>query len=271
MNIMANFAIRRFGFVLRWMAVSMRKEVLANTGAMFFSYMVVFVTNILLSLHTDKWYAFNKIVESVHTNAMVFMVIWVMGGCWIINNMKTKKLRVTFVMLPASRLEKFVARAFYVTFVWTVMAFVTYCLADLFRMLMSFVMGVHVAGCTIPMFLSQIFDEHLIASSKWEDKLALVSYLALVFFTHSIYVLGGVLFRRWQFVFTSCFVFLLTIACMLLTSVLPKSYLISGSAENVRILAVAVCVFILWGATNWWLAYRLFRRMQVINNKWINI
>ena len=268
---MANFDIRRFGLVLRWMAVSTRKEVLSNTGAMFFAYMVIFVTNMLMSLHTDFESAESRLDNAVDINTMVFMIICVIGGCWIINNMKTKKLRVTFIMLPASRLEKFVARAFYVTFVWTVMAFVAYCLADLFRMLMSFVMGVHMAGCTIPMFLSQIFDEYLIASSKWEDKLALVSYLALVFFTHSIYVLGGVLFRRWQFVFTSCFVFLLTIACMLLTSVLPKSYLIYGSAENVCILVVAVCVFILWGATNWWLAYRLFRRMQVINNKWINI
>ena len=50
---MANFDIRRFGLVLRWMAVSTRKEVLSNTSAMFFAYMVVFVTNMLLSRNAN--------------------------------------------------------------------------------------------------------------------------------------------------------------------------------------------------------------------------
>ena len=274
---MANFDIRRFGLVLRWMAVSTRKEVLSNTGAMFFAYMVVFVTNMLSSLHADFEHAESRLDGAVVLNTMVFMVICVIGGCWIINNMRTKEQRITFIMLPASRLEKFVARAFYVTVVWAVMAFAAYCLADVFRILMSLVMGVHVVGCTIPRFLSQIFDDYIVPyfiinKSSWVEMLLLAAYCSWVFWIHSIYVLGGVFFRRRQFVLTSCFNFLLAIAGTLVASVLLKNYLAVGSTGNIGILAIAACVvFILWGAADWWLAYRLFRRMQVINNKWINL
>lgn len=34
---------------------------------------------------------------------------------------------------------------------------------------------------------------------------------------------------------------------------------------------VYTAVAIMVGLLNWWLTYRLFKRSQVINNKWINL
>lgn len=76
---MANFDIRRFGRVLWWMAVSMRKEVLANTGAMFFAYMVVFVTNMLLSRNANFMDSANMLLFAIIMNSIIFLIVCIIG------------------------------------------------------------------------------------------------------------------------------------------------------------------------------------------------
>ena len=274
---MANFDIRRFGRVLWWMAVSMRKEVLANTGAMFFAYMVVFVTNMLLSRNANFMDSANMLLFAIIMNSIIFLIVCIIGGSWIIKNMKTKEQYVMFMTLPASDIEKFAARALYVTVGLVLMSFLAYCLADVFRIVMSVMTGVNVVTCTIPRLLSCVFCIYGVMSGVPPESLLgkvmmCVASCAWLFCVNSIYVLGGVFFRRRKFVLTSCCFFGLGVVFSMVKFILFGGNVPIVTNDNFVACAIANCVvFILWGVINWWLAYRLFRRMQVINNKWINL
>ena len=154
---MKNFDINRFGSVLKWNALMTKKEILTNTASMTFAFVVLAVVQVMSSRNKSDMVVADNFNSFTSFALFVFLIICSIGGCWIFNNMKTKEQRITFKMLPATDLEKFVARALYATIVWWLMAFVAFCLADLFRMLVSLVAGVSITGSAVPLFLSMIF------------------------------------------------------------------------------------------------------------------
>ena len=92
-----------------------------------------------------------------------------------------------------------------------------------------------------------------------------------VFWAHSLYVLGGAFFRRRQFILTSCVHFLLGFLVLFLSRY-KSSIFIDPDTTHLRPLLYAYpLVAIAVALLNWWLAYKLFKRSQVINNKWINL
>ena len=136
---MKNFDINRFGSVLKWNALMTKKEILTNTASMTFAFVVLAVVQVMSSRNKSDMVVADNFNSFTSFALFVFLIICSIGGCWIFNNMKTKEQRITFKMLPATDLEKFVARALYATIVWWLMAFVAFCLADLFRMLVSLI------------------------------------------------------------------------------------------------------------------------------------
>ena len=175
-------------------------------------------------------------------------------------------------MLPATDLEKFVARALYATIVWWLMAFVAFCLADLFRMLVSLVAGVSIKGSAVPLFFSMISaNTDVNINSAFATAIFVMAH-AWAFWVHSLYILGGTLFRRRQFVQTTlahCVIGL--VFTPILINFVDTSYTVALRETIISMVWVAAVVFIVWGLVDWWLSYRIFRRMQVINNKWLNI
>lgn len=61
----------------------------------------------------------------------------------------------------------------------------------------------------------------------------------------------------------------------MIISYIPKENIILAieKSQNLvnTIAYVYTAVAIMVGLLNWWLTYRLFKRSQVINNKWINL
>jgi hypothetical protein len=107
---------------------------------------------------------------------------------------------------------------------------------------------------------------------------------AWVFYIHSLYILGGTLFRRQQFLLTSCTIVLVAILLTMLLNQIDWNSMniefITGTwDEKTRtythffhpffyILNTAVTLLIF---VHYWASYKLFCRMQVINNKWLNV
>lgn len=275
---MKNFDINRFGSVLKWNALMTKKEILTNTASMTFAFVVLAVVQVMSSRNKSDMVVADNFNSFTSFALFVFLIICSIGGCWIFNNMKTKEQRITFKMLPATDLEKFVARALYATIVWWLMAFVAFCLADLFRMLVSLVAGVSIKGSAVPLFLSMIFaNTNVSINTLNTNDVAFATAIfvmanAWAFWAHSLYILGGTLFRRRQFVLT-------TLAHSVIGLVFtPMLIHFADSSDSlalrdslVAIVWTAAAVFAVWGLVDWWLSYRIFRRMQVINNKWLNI
>ena len=275
---MKNFDMNRFGRTLRWSALMTKKEALTNLASMTFAFAVLAVVQVMSSRNVPDIVVENNLHNFTSFALFVFLIICFIGGCWIFSNMKTKEQRITFKMLPATDLEKFVARALYATIVWWLMAFVAFCLADLFRMLVSLIAGVSITGSAVPLFLSMIFaNTNVSINSLNTNDVAFVTAIfvmahAWAFWVHSLYILGGTLFRRRQFVQTTlahCVIGL--VFTPILINFVDTSYAVALRETIISMVWVAAVVFIVWGLVDWWLSYRIFRRMQVINNKWLNI
>lgn len=275
---MKNFDMSRFGRTLRWSALMTRKEALTNLASMTFAFAVLAVVQVMSSRNVPDIVAEHNFQSFTSFALFVFLIICSIGGCWIFSNMKTKEQRITFKMLPATDLEKFVVRALYATVVWWLMAFVAFCLADLFRMLVSLVAGVSIKGSAVPLFFSMISantDVNINTLNSGDVAFAAAIYTmanAWAFWAHSLYILGGTLFRRRQFVLTTLAHSIIGLVFTpMLIHFVDSSDSLALRDSLVAIVWTAAAVFAVWGLLDWWLSYRIFRRMQVINNKWLNI
>lgn len=275
---MKNFDMNRFGRTLRWSALMTKKEALTNLASMTFAFAVLAVVQVMSSRNVPDIVAEHNFQSFTSFALFVFLIICSIGGCWIFSNMKTKEQRITFKMLPATDLEKFVVRALYATVVWWLMAFVAFCLADLFRMLVSLVAGVSIKGSAVPLFFSMISantDVNINSLNSGDVAFAAAIYTmanAWAFWAHSLYILGGTLFRRRQFVLTTLAHSIIGLVFTpMLIHFVDSSDSLALRDSLVAIVWTAAAVFAVWGLLDWWLSYRIFRRMQVINNKWLNI
>lgn len=275
---MKNFDINRFGSVLKWNTLMTKKEILTNTASMTFAFVVLAVVQVMSSRNKSDMVVADNFNSFTSFALFVFLIICSIGGCWIFSNMKTKEQRITFKMLPATDLEKFVVRALYATVVWWLMAFVAFCLADLFRMLVSLVAGVSIKGSAVPLFFSMISantDVNINTLNSGDVAFAAAIYTmanAWAFWAHSLYILGGTLFRRRQFVLTTLAHSIIGLVFTpMLIHFVDSSDSLALRDSLIAIIWTAAAVFAVWGLLDWWLSYRIFRRMQVINNKWLNI
>lgn len=275
---MKNFDINRFGSVLKWNALMTKKEILTNTASMTFAFVVLAVVQVMSSRNESDMVVADNFNSFTSFALFVFLIICSIGGCWIFNNMKTKEQRITFKMLPATDLEKFVARALYATVVWWLMGFIAFCLADLFRMLISLIAGIDIVKSAIPDFLNMLFggNDHNISIFGETDMTYVLPLTfaanAWAFWVHSLYILGGALFRRRQFVLTTLAHCIIGLAFTPIIVDFVDS-LDKATAEQMfcTVMWTAGSVFTLLFLLNWWLSYKIFRRMQVINNKWLNL
>ena len=275
---MKNFDINRFGSVLKWNALMTKKEILTNTASMTFAFVVLAVVQVMSSRNESDMVVADNFNSFTSFALFVFLIICSIGGCWIFNNMKTKEQRITFKMLPATDLEKFVARALYATVVWWLMGFIAFCLADLFRMLISLIAGIDIVKSAVPDFLNMLFggNDHNISIFGETDMTYVLPLTfaanAWAFWVHSLYILGGALFRRRQFVLTTLAHCIIGLAFTPIIVDFVDS-LDKATAEQMfcTVMWTAGSVFTLLFLLNWWLSYKIFRRMQVINNKWLNL
>lgn len=277
---MSNFNTKRFIQTLKWSAQATKKEIATIAGCMFFIYLVPFIISVIGTQGDSDIVVDSSIENATMACTFFFGVYTMISGCWIMNNMKTKEQRITFKMLPASDLEKFIVRVLYITVVWMLIGVVAFCLADLCRMLICFISGSHGTYSTIPDVLNMWFgpaNTHSMRMTSWGLNFiaGVLAINAWVFWAHSFYVLGGAFFRRRQFILTSCAHFALGILTLIIISYIPVGNIILSAEDGVKfvntIAYAYTAVAIIVGLLNWWLAYKLFKRSQVINNKWINL
>lgn len=277
---MSNFNTKRFIQTLKWSAQATKKEIATIAGCMFFIYLVPFIISVIGTQGDSDIVVDSSIENATMACTFFFGVYTMISGCWIMNNMKTKEQRITFKMLPASDLEKFIVRVLYITVVWMLIGVVAFCLADLCRILICFISGSHGTYSTIPDVLNMWFgpaNTHSMRMTSWGLNFiaGVLAINAWVFWAHSFYVLGGAFFRRRQFILTSCAHFALGILTLIIISYIPVGNIILSAEDGVKfvntIAYAYTAVAIIVGLLNWWLTYRLFKRSQVINNKWINL
>lgn len=210
--------------------------------------------------------------------------------------LKTKGRGLNYLMMPATNMEKFVARALVNTILLIVMAFAALLLADLVRMLFVPLFEVkEFYGFTLPRILAEFGETfssayrtggevwgptvdgtvRVIGFSAYYGAVNVTTMVAAFLFAHSLFILGGCIWRKaaiikiWitQIVVTSAVVWIFV---KLEPYVLPwlgdvlTSLFETEQHAGMTLMSIAIPVLLALTALNWWLSYRLFSRKQVV-------
>lgn len=283
---MSCFEFHRFSLALKCQFLSTRRSWLRSFGiyslvmfalSMFYCFFVFSNLDVIMEDNpsdAEKFDSYESFLETVvfplmYAFIFIFMLI---GASSLFSLMKETGSRTSYLMLSVSRLEKYVVCLLHSIFLTGVIAMLSFVVADVLRVLADLVTGRVIVWGT-PLFFKSFFDGK---DAPWQ--IVVFSYLVSIY-VHSLYILGGSLFHRNQFLFTSI-------------AYIIESFLVVGICKNVPSLnyvyellradetgftevqpmlyvvgGIILCLIVL----HYWLSYRIFCRMQAVNHKWLNI
>lgn len=285
------FDLHRFGMVLRW-------DLLTNRKSYFCSIAGLAIGIIMLSIPMLYNFPSSRVIRAggdlsdyyrcsiVGFLAAIVILFFFISACNIFSNMKTKLQRESFMMLPANNLEKYAARLLMMSIGSILMMMIATLIADFVQFVFSFFMtpGHHasIIGC----FLSQIYKTATDTSNnpisilawQWKIDAALLGWSFLIMI-YSFCLLGGTFFRKQPIILTAVSGIIIFMIIGYCGSELEEW----GAFDFFKHLnydnpGTSLCMAIFWSviflalaASSLWASYKIFTRMQVICNKWINI
>lgn len=286
------FDLHRFGMVLRW-------DLLTNWKSYFYSIAGLAIGIIMLSI--SMLYSFphshyiveggdlGNYYESRMTGflAAIFILFFFISACNIFSNMKTKLQRESFMMLPANNLEKYAARFLMMSVGSIIMMLIATLIADFVQFVLSFFMTPGYHASIIGSSLSQIYKaatdatcNNPISILAWQCKIdaALVGWSFLIMI-YSFTLLGGTFFRKQPIILTAVSGIIIFMIIGYCGSELEEWGAFDFFKHlNYDNLGTSLCMAIFWSviflalaASSLWASYKIFTRMQVICNKWINM
>ena len=284
------FDLHRFGMVLRW-------DLLTNWKSYFYSIAGLAIGIIMLSI--SMLYSFphsHFIVEGDLGNyyegnmtgflAAIVILFFFISPCNIFSNMKTKLQRENFMMLPANNLEKYAARFLMMSVGSILMMLIATLIADFVQFVLSFFMTPGYHASIIGSSLSQIYKA---ATDSGNDPISILAWqckadaaiLGWSFLTmiYSFCLLGGTFFRKQPIILTAVSGIIIFMIIGYCGSELEewgafdffKHFNYDNPGTSLCIAIFWSVVFLALAAFSLWASYKLFTRMQVICNKWINI
>lgn len=277
-----NFDLHRLSMVLRWDILTNWQRHLGATAGLAIGISIYCVLRLFSMRYwlnsTDVELAGHQYQVSVcmFFSVIAFIAFYVLASC-IFNNMKTKLQRESFLMLPACNLEKFVARLLMMSIGALVQLFAAVILADVIQFIFSFIITPDFHISITWAVLSHIIPIIQPFDNDWLKWITLYSF---ILFSHSFATLGGTFYRKLPVLLTACTGILLSIILGYIINKLGEAGVFdffshinfsNGSTADYCITITAFFVFLALAAFNYWASYKLFTRMQVICNKWINI
>lgn len=215
---------------------------------------------------------------------LALVVLIPLSAAMLMNNMKTKQQRISFLVLPASNLEKFIVRMLHSSVGYLACFFVGTMIAELIQLIFSILVCQHTAFLTPHFYIGMMSDlvdinDHIaVALSSGAQlpfkassaKLAVMCYLAFVMI-HSSYTFGGALFRKHAWVFTSLCLMAWSMLRFMIIGMLPVNPLDLFAVGHEGMFIGYVAYNILLAGAFYVGAYIIFKRSQGINNSLINI
>ena len=217
----------------------------------------------------------NYVGSTTGFGVIFFCFSMLFGASFLFAGMKDTRKRSAFLLWPVSNLEKYII-SLLLSILWlAVITIGAYLLADTLRVFIDWVTG-RVVIWGLPKIIDGVFGPA--AFEYWQIAWMLFAW---VFYIHSLYIVGGTLFRRQQFLLTSATIAVFGILLvMILNQINLQIDFITGSWDEKTetynqvfhpffyVLNTTLCLLIVF---HYWASYKLFTRMQVINNKWLNV
>ena len=285
------FDLHRFGMVLRW-------DLLTNWKSYFYSMAGLAIGIIMISISMLYNFPHSRVIEAggdlsdyyrcsiVGFLAALFMLFIFISACNIFSNMKTKLQRESFLILPANNLEKYAARFLMMSVGSILIMVIAMLIGDFVQFILSFFMTPGYHASIIGSSLRQIYEaatntgDNPICILAWQYKIDAAilgwSFLTMIY---SFCLLGGTFFRKQPIILTAVSGIIIFMIIGYCGSELEEW----GAFDFFKHLnydnpGTSLCMAIFWSviflalaASSLWASYKIFTRMQVICNKWINM
>lgn len=206
---------------------------------------------------------------SVNT-VMCYWLFIASAGCFIFLNMRNKQQKIVFLSQPVSHIEKYVARLLWVTVGLTIIFSAAAVVADRFRALLCTILDFPAYG-VVWLNAIDFLDNNPSNMFYAEEDLminTLMWYLTLLT-VQSVYVLGGVLLTRNNWLVVTGFLIVLVLI-LANFDIFIISFGQAQPMEEYIYLAINIVLRLLVIISCYVFSYKIFCGMQVINNKWIN-
>ena len=291
-----SFSFGRVGLLIKRDVVEKWKTFLFLTLALFLVFLFMMYAYSWIPFEVMSGYeTFSLSVLHGGTTVFTYYSIFVFSGIMV--NMRMQGDRTNFLMLPAGNLEKFLERLLYVTLLVFIPFIVGFLLADVLHMLLFPLFVDDEAIRTLPL-LPGMWDVKSKVMQDTQDTLSHINlnidfsslgYASPIFsfmetvWGISFYVLGGCYWRKHPFVKTFVLLMLFKIVAIV---VLGISYVkivreVEAPVKALEILMdnffmginqstlLYICagVYFVWTILNFYMAYRLFCRSQVVEPK----
>ncbi len=279
---MNSFSINRFWKTFSWVvATNFRTQMMWAIGAA----VAVFLMEIII-IALDVSYKSYDI--SLRTNvrglcSVFIMITTLVGLSTVFFNINKKAKREAFLMLPASNLEKFLSAVIYATVVWALSMFLAYVVGDTLRMVVRSLMYGNPWISTIPNVVENLTPNIFKLSFNgfsWAVMLEYFFAISLLFWVHSLYILGGTLLRKYAFV-VSTIVMILSVMltawlvdklqCRMFYTDMMEISNTTVVVDHVGFLGYVYSIATpLLAVFNYWASFHIFKGFQLITNKWTN-
>ena len=272
-----NFQFSRLLMVMRWDVFTNLKTYLNMILGMTFALLPFFIMQ--LYQLSKQYQLFPDTIDLSYLGMsqyvlMIFSIAMYMMATQIFMVMKTTGQREQFLMLPASNLEKYISRFLFSTLGAAVAMITAIVVSDLVQLIFSFVLlpGHHQSVClSIMALLWKIwttFIESIDSAGALMLSLLIMTCGVLV---HSFFILCGTLFRKHTIVVSGIlFIVMIYLVIYVIESVPGTITTCLMHGDNSWIFCLLIAELLLAGF-QYWLSYKVFTRMQVICNRWINL
>lgn len=215
---------------------------------------------------------------------MVVSVAMIYYASRIMKCMDNKEKRISYLLLPATKLEKFFSRALFVTVGTVLMILVALLALELTHYLLLPVFDLP-AVYSQPM-LVEVFSlrwAHASVDATGEPVYSwwLMQLLVWIFclWNHSLFILGGSFWYKHPFLKTIGACLVVTILGGILFANLAEGGFLARFSDWMQehyqdtpqtvngLLTIISVVFLLFIVFNWWLSYRMFTRSEVVKRK----
>ena len=289
---MKSFSINRFGKMLCWvLRVNMRSLLAWAVGSVGAVFMGELMAIKMAGFNTP--YSFLSATSQMGSVILVLVSLIMVSS--VVSTINEKRKRESFLMLPATNLEKYLALMVYTSVVCMVCLTLAFVLGDCLRMLWFWISPPKDSyssfdgetlyywwSSAVPLLVRDFTPDVLVGNpgfeyTAWYIAMELVVVAGMTLWIHSLMTLGGTLLRKYAFIITSAF-FILCLSLFvkfvsyyeisMFTSNWEKGKLVTQEVGTLAyVLAVVLPVLAVF---NYWASFRIFKGFQLITNKWTN-
>lgn len=240
----SQFNIHRFLLVARRDMVENWKDNLLKCIALYALYMLCYFT-----------YGIKTITAMPFLITLISFTVFLFASSTIFRPLKKKEERTSYLSLPASQVEKFLWRLFYVTIGFLFLNFIAVTAMEITHWITDWTKGTVQEGKHV--FLFPLIAKEIAISTPPD-----MADFAIAIWLSSLFAIGGSLWQKHPFLKTLTallIIYLLQLSARILPintqALSDPAYLIIGTFFGL------LCLL------NWWISYRIFCRTQIVKPK----